>query len=96
MRDQPYDDHDPRLRRMNPTEPATRVEVQNGQKGVFTIGDIEDLVRWVLEENGLTLRGWGFAWDRRIRRAGCCDHACRRIHALAAAESTRAARRSPP
>jgi hypothetical protein len=64
---------------MKRTSPATRNEVQNGENAVLTIGDIEDLVRWVLEENGLTPRGWGFAWDRAIRRAGCCDHARRRI-----------------
>lgn len=64
---------------MNRTQPAARVAVQTGQKAVLTIRDIEDLVGWVLDENGLTNRGWSFAWDRAIRRAGCCDHARRRI-----------------
>lgn len=64
---------------MNRTKPAVRVEIQHGQKAVLTMADIEDLVRWVLDEHGLTLSGWRFGWDRAIRRAGCCDHARMRI-----------------
>lgn len=64
---------------MKRAQPPGRVVVQNGEDSILTIGDIEDLVRWVLDENGLTLRGWSFAWDRAIKRAGCCDHARKRI-----------------
>lgn len=45
----------------------------------LSMTDIEDLAAWALDEHGLDRLGWRFAWDRAVRRAGCCKHTQRLI-----------------
>jgi predicted SprT family Zn-dependent metalloprotease len=47
--------------------------------GTLTLHDIEDLARHALIEHGLAGKGWVFAWDRAVRRAGQCHFGKRQI-----------------
>src|SRR4051794_3305682 len=45
----------------------------------LTMAEIEQLAEWALRDFGLTDLGWRFAWDRALRRAGCCKYSVRQV-----------------
>lgn len=44
-----------------------------------TMTDIEAGVRGLLDEHGLTAKGWRFDWDNATRRAGACHYRTRKV-----------------
>lgn len=46
---------------------------------VLTLDDIKDLAEAALHEHGLDAKGWTFAWDRAVRRAGQCHFGKKQI-----------------
>lgn len=46
---------------------------------IVSLEDIEELAACALAEHDLAERGWTFAWDRAVVRAGCCNWARQRV-----------------
>jgi predicted SprT family Zn-dependent metalloprotease len=45
----------------------------------MNISQAELVARFLMEEHGLTARGWRFQWDNAVRRFGCCMQPPRKL-----------------
>jgi predicted SprT family Zn-dependent metalloprotease len=45
----------------------------------MTVDEIPHVATYLLRQHGLYEQGWRFAWDRGLRRAGCCKHRLKQV-----------------